>query len=532
MYYVIGSGLAGVMCAHGLLEEGASVALIDVGVECEEDRLDAVRRLSLSDPEGWDPSLVESIKGDFLSSRSRLAFKPVYGSDFPYATSELEKVAQNGTKCLLSHAKGGLSNVWGAAVLPNRAEDFEGWPIRLKDLERSYEAVARVMKIAGRSDDLEEFFPYYAPTIPAAGLSSQARTILQNLGKNKNSLASSGIHFGQSRLAVRTIPDENGRACENVGLCLSGCPYSAVFNASHALAALLKNPKFEYLPGLAAENIEELSDGEVRISCRSVQSGGDRVFSANRVFVACGVLATTKLILKSLNASNVELNMKYQPYCLVPFILFKNHADAAVERLHTLTQVFIDIFDPRISRHAVHLQLYTYNEFFTRRLRQVLRGLPFFQSAVEAQLTGRLAAVQGYLHSDEAAGISVKGRADARGDIDLELTAKVGFAAKKTFGKMILKLIANSWRIGALPLIPLIELGRPGEGNHIGAVFPMKENPGDWESDALGRVGRFKRIHVVDASVLTTLPATTISYTSMANAHRIAVRAAREDVSA
>ena len=126
MYYVVGSGLTGVLCAHGLLEEGAEVAMIDVGVECEEDRLEAVRRLGAAEPEDWDPALVEFVRGDFLSARSRLAFKPAYGSDFPYATSELEKIPQAGTKCLLSHAKGGLSNVWGAAVLPNREEDFDG----------------------------------------------------------------------------------------------------------------------------------------------------------------------------------------------------------------------------------------------------------------------------------------------------------------------------------------------------------------------------------------------------------------------
>jgi choline dehydrogenase-like flavoprotein len=529
VYYVIGSGLAGIMCAHGLLEEGASVTLIDVGTECEPDKLEIVRKLSAVDPEKWDPALVESIKGDFLSSRSRRAFKPVYGSDFPYATNELEKIAQTGTRCLLSHAKGGLSNVWGAAVLPNRDEDFDGWPIRLKDLASSYEAVARVMKIAGRKDDLEKLYPYYSPPSPAASLSAQAQTILGNLNRDKTALDSAGIFFGQSRLAIRTIPDENGRQCENVGLCLSGCPYSAIYNATQTLTALAKNPNFHYLPGLAVEKLEELPSGEVRVSCRSVKDSGSKVFSADRVFVACGVLSTVKLIVNSSKATSVDLDMKYQPYFLMPFMMFKNHPDAPIERRHTLAQIFVDIFDSTISRHAVHLQFYTYNDIFKESLRRTLRLLPFFKSALEARLTGRLIAVQGYMHSDEAAGIRIKGRADSRGEMRLELSGEVGSGTKRTLRRLILKLIGHSRAIGAFPLLPLAEIGQPGQGNHIGAVFPMKENPGEWESDSLGRVGRFKRIHVVDASVLTTLPATTISYTSMANAHRIAVQAARQD---
>jgi choline dehydrogenase-like flavoprotein len=42
----------------------------------------------------------------------------------------------------------------------------------------------------------------------------------------------------------------------------------------------------------------------------------------------------------------------------------------------------------------------------------------------------------------------------------------------------------------------------------------------------LGRPAGWRRIHLVDASVFPTIPATTITYTAMANAHRIAAAAA------
>ena len=43
----------------------------------------------------------------------------------------------------------------------------------------------------------------------------------------------------------------------------------------------------------------------------------------------------------------------------------------------------------------------------------------------------------------------------------------------------------------------------------------------NWESDRLGRVSHFSKIHMVDGTVLPSLPATTITYTIMANAYRI-----------
>jgi choline dehydrogenase-like flavoprotein len=49
----------------------------------------------------------------------------------------------------------------------------------------------------------------------------------------------------------------------------------------------------------------------------------------------------------------------------------------------------------------------------------------------------------------------------------------------------------------------------------------MRENPGPFQTDLLGRPTGFSQVHVVDASVFPSLPATTITLSVMANAHRI-----------
>jgi choline dehydrogenase-like flavoprotein len=52
----------------------------------------------------------------------------------------------------------------------------------------------------------------------------------------------------------------------------------------------------------------------------------------------------------------------------------------------------------------------------------------------------------------------------------------------------------------------------------------MRREPGKFETDVLGRPAGFNRVHVVDSTVLPTIPATTITFTVMANARRIASR--------
>ena len=94
------------------------------------------------------------------------------------------------------------------------------------------------MKIAGARDELESLFPFHAPPAEPARPSRQAEALLARLKANTGTLEAAGIRFGSSRLALRTEGEDH--ACRYVGLCLSGCPYSAVWTATQLLESLMK----------------------------------------------------------------------------------------------------------------------------------------------------------------------------------------------------------------------------------------------------------------------------------------------------
>jgi choline dehydrogenase-like flavoprotein len=77
---------------------------------------------------------------------------------------------------------------------------------------------------------------------------------------------------------------------------------------------------------------------------------------------------------------------------------------------------------------------------------------------------------------------------------------------------------------GFEPLSPMLQIWPQGKGFHVGGSLPMRERPGELETDLLGRPTGFQRVHVVDASVFPSIPATTITLSVMANAQRIAAR--------
>nr|WP_256368474.1 GMC oxidoreductase [Ruegeria sp. HKCCC2117] len=73
-------------------------------------------------------------------------------------------------------------------------------------------------------------------------------------------------------------------------------------------------------------------------------------------------------------------------------------------------------------------------------------------------------------------------------------------------------------------LTPLSFARRPGDVGssfHVGGSVPMAETPHTGQSDILGRPKGLARVHLVDASSLPSIPATTITFSVMANAHRI-----------
>ena len=376
------------------------------------------------------------------------------------------------------------------------------------------------MKIAGARDELESLFPFHAPPAEPARPSRQAEALLARLKANTGTLEAAGIRFGRSRLALRTEGEDH--ACRYVGLCLSGCPYSAVWTATQLLESLMKRPNFTYRPGLKAVRVES-SGARARVICRSLNDDGNISFIGERVFLACGPISTARLVIDSLVAYGRPFRLQFQPYFLLPLLALENTAGVSRERLHTLAQIYLDILDPKISPRAVHLQIYTYDEFIRQRLERAIRPLGPLRGLTRSLFEGRLLFLQGYLHSDEAEPIELKALPAPSGEAcALSLHARDQPRTRTAIRRVLFKLAANGRRLGVLPLAPMLALGIPGEGNHIGGTFPMRENPGGFETDILGRLPGLPGVHIVDSSVLPALAATTFTYTAMANAHRIA----------
>jgi len=95
--------------------------------------------------------------------------------------------------------------------------------------------------------------------------------------------------------------------------------------------------------------------------------------------------------------------------------------------------------------------------------------------------------------------------------------------------RLIRKLLRAAPLLDLYPVLPRLGTAAPGKSYHFGSSFPHSDAQRDgMTSDRLGRVAPWRRIHLVDGSVLPTLPAATFTMSGMANAHRIATESAGE----
>ncbi len=209
-----------------------------------------------------------------------------------------------------------------------------------------------------------------------------------------------------------------------------------------------------------------------------------------------------------------------------PFCDFAGMKGAAEESLHTLAQAFLEIVDPTVAEKTVHLQVYTYNDLYEGALRKMLGPLFGLAKPGVSAVLSRLLILQGYLHSDLSPSMKVtlhRGGADGKRELHIEGEARspATNAALKRVTRKLWKLRRS---LRAVPAFPMLHIPPPGRGFHSGGTFPMSSRPTGFESDVLGRPVGFKRLHVVDSTCLPSIPATTITFSVMANSHRIASR--------
>jgi choline dehydrogenase-like flavoprotein len=524
MYYVIGSGPAGIAAATALVSAGRKVTLLDGGLMLESEREARRLRMAVHDLNDWSAEDVKASRST-LGSNGRIATKLCHGSDYPYRSVMQGTCVDYGAlEVRSSFAQGGLSNIWGAALLPFCAEDTHDWPVSAAELRDAHAAVLRILPVAGARDDLDELFPLPSERLQQARSSRQIERFMDDLARNRSRLARQGVIFGSARLAVRFSGNTAVESCNYCGHCMHGCPRDLIYSSRHTLRQLIESGKLVYVPNAI---VEEVAENDRQVTIQASVANKPRRFDSDRIFLAAGAFNSAAIILRSLGWYERPVVIADSQYFMFPLLRMRGTSQVCRERLHTLAQMFMEISDPNISPHLVHLQVYGFSnllaDVLAHRLGNMLRFVP------HNLLLSRLLIVQGFLHSRHSGHIEATLTRRGDGGSTLRLRGVASPEAPVRISRVIRRLRRLAPTLRAVPLSFALEIAQPGRSFHCGGSFPMSRRSRVGQTDILGRPHGWSRTHVVDATVFPSIPATTITQTVMANAFRIASEAARLD---
>ncbi len=518
---IIGSGPAAAGAALALAADSSQqITVVDVGESLELDLRSTVQRLAASDERSWSPADLDRIgRQPVPSRRGGLPQKRSYGSDFPFRDAgQLEGVEARGpaNASIVSGAYGGYSNVWGAQIMPFSARTFDLWPVTLTEMEPHYRMALEEMTLAGEEDDLAELFPLLATARPLPPPAERTSRVLARYGARRGLVRSHGITLGRARLAFKASE------CSRCGLCMTGCPHELIYSSSHTFDRLRAAHRVAYRAGLLVVRLEEV-DGEPSALVRHLATGRLERLGADRIFVACGGVGSTRLVLGSLGAFGQPVHLQESVQFVMPTVSLGPVGDPRSARNFTLNQfnLLYDASGEGVDLCQIHF--YEYNPAFLESIPRVLCR-PGAEPALVALLR-RVSVGLGYVPGWGSPMVKVVARPASEGrdslpDLEVERDSEGGWPPM--LRGLVRAMLKVAPALDLWPVVPSISVSAAAKSYHFGASFPHGRARTATTTDRTGRLAAWDRIHLVDASVFPVVPATTFTLTIMANAHRIA----------
>lgn len=508
---VVGSGPSGVSATYPLLEKGLRVLLVDGG-----------HKPSLSPPSGEffnirahdDRQWKWMIGEDFYALRMKEATSPklripTLGFAFKDFCSNNRIVPENFV-VVGSLATGGLSTAWGCGVASLSKTELSGFPCSSEDMLLSYGRVAKRMGISGRcEDDMADYFGLDEWAQPPIKMDELHQYLLDRYTFQKKPFKR--FRLGRARVAALSENFNDRKACNLSGNCLWGCSRRSLYSAADEVIKLRLYPNFTH-SSFIAERVTR-KDGYCEIFGQDVKLGQAKSFTARRILLAAGTLATTRIVLQSLGLT-YPIRMLSCPTAAFMLWLprFLGRSRTPSFGLGQLSFVLenqsgINAFGSTFNLGGIPVTEFIKHMPFRRRYGiEVLRSLLNSCLVANLFLPGEMS--EAHVRLGENGKLFVSGK---HADIVPSIMARISTDLRKIF-----------CQLGAILLPGSFTVGLPGGDIHYAGTLPMRLHPTLGETDPFGEVLGLGGVHVVDAACMPMLSEKSHTLTIMANADRIA----------
>ena len=434
-------------------------------------------------------------------------FKTRLGQDYVYRRfSDNPKITLEEIRLPTSFAYGGLSNVWGATMLPFSHADITSWPDFMKVLDQFYHKVASNVPISQHSWKKSKFYKRYSNR-EGMYLSKNITQILE-----RGLDAQIEMEISPMPLAVRTANFlDNG--CVYCNQCLKGCPSDYIWRSTHAFDSILKSENVKYISGarvLSVSKSYNKLDIEYQNSSKEIQTIGnfDHIFLGAGPIESFRISSTSGLVEKKTTSKDSNT-------FLIPFINLARQSEE-YSNGYSLSQAYLRCNSSY--GNLIHTQFYVYSDALLDKAIFDNSLLKLFPRKFLRFFLKRMMFGIAYLSSSESIGLDFQ--LGTEGEVHVSASSNPDINLRSLSRKNQILNFGVLRYLHLIPIIPLIRRLDPGAGAHFGCWAPAGS-----KTDSLGRLNSDWNLHIIDSSVLPTIPPGPLTFTVMANACRIASEA-------
>lgn len=510
---IVGSGPAGVSAAFPLVKSGLRVLMMDGGQEAAiAHPTQPFLTSRAKDIDQWRWMVGE----DFYALQMREAVSPklrVPTHDYVFDNFLVaNKIAAQNFVAVGSLATGGLSNAWGCGVARLSEAELSEFPCHASDMDSPYETVARRMGISGcNNDDMKDYFGLDAWSQQPIKMDTLHEYLYARYTNRRAKFVPLGFRLGRSRVAALSEDHAGRLACNNSGNCLWGCHRRSLYSAADDLPSLRQYKNFHEMNGFIVDDL--IRNGDIlSVQGQINRTKERRTFTANKVMLAAGTLATTRLALHALRHEKPVQLLSCPTAAFLfwlPHLLGEPRVSAfGLGQLSFSLTLRNDItaFGSTFGTTGI-----TISEFVRHLPLQRRYGIDLLRGLLSSCLVGNV-FLPGNLSTSEA---------KLRKDGSLFVTGGYNESVPDIMAEAAKKLRKSYWQLGALILPGSFTIGHPGGDIHYAGTLPMRGNPSVCETNAIGELQGLMGVHVVDGACLPSLSEKSHTLTLMANADRI-----------
>ncbi len=520
---IIGSGLSAISAALQLRPK--KILMLDVGLvppppEFPEEHLYNMRYCGKDLFNGLIGSNYEALR--VLDNAISPKLK---GPQMHYFWQRPKNISQDHSthfNAVISYARGGLANAWGAGVMRYTNKELQQFPISAEDLNPYYDELTKHIGITGEHDDLEKFFGSTKGLLPPLPLSPIAESFFKKYYKFKNS-KNSNFFVGRLRMAVLS-QEHRGRPAYKPMLQDFYQGYNrSIYNPVFTLQELCADHSIDYQPGFLVTHFQE-EGNTVKVITKNLANDSQVTFQAKQLFIGAGNINTARIVLQSFNDFSTKLPLLDNPVAFIPFMDLSKIGKSFPKNVYPGAEIVV-VQDNKSYSEPVQASVYG---LYGPMRSDIIEELPLsLRSNIPAvkYLGAAMGMLQVFFPDKQSSSNYLQ--LQKKGSLTLyhSITEK-GTYLDRTSSYSIYPFLHLLRKMGYFASSYLCKFPVAGSSIHYAGSLPMQKSVQNrYETNIHGLLAETSSVYIIDASTFPYLPSKNHSFTMMANAMRIAERA-------